>query len=115
MAAGEFKSKHFEVNNGPTEIVMATNLLCFGIERILCACRCFMPYEELPPLLQSALLRGGCSEMLLLRSVHHADLDGDCWVLDTRQVKNKNFVVLMSSDNCFFVRLMVVLSVRSCQ
>lgn len=87
MAAGEFKSRCFEVKNGPTEIVMATNLLYFGIERILCSCRCFSPYEDLSSHEQSALLRGGCSEMLLLRSVHHADLEHDCWVLDTRQVR----------------------------
>jgi len=86
LAANEFKSKHFEVSDGTNEIVMATNLLYFGIERILCACRCFTPYEELSSNDQSSLLRGGCSEMLLLRSAHHVDLDNNAWTLDTRQV-----------------------------
>ncbi|KAI1281917.1 Nuclear hormone receptor HR96 [Halotydeus destructor] len=61
------------------ELVMAAKLLYFGIERIVRACQVLTPFRMMTDPDQGALLRGGVSEMLLLRSVYHFDFGASCW------------------------------------
>lgn len=68
---------HFSFRSG--KVVAATKILYIGIKRIVSACRFFGPFKELPEEQQRRLLREACSEMLLLRSVYHANLDSDVW------------------------------------
>ena len=62
------------------EVVCATKLLYFGIQRVLKSCQCFSYFLELSPRDQEMLIKESCTEMLLIRSFYHVDLELDAWI-----------------------------------
>ncbi|KAI1281918.1 Nuclear hormone receptor HR96 [Halotydeus destructor] len=72
------------------EVVMAAKFLYIGIERTVRACQGLTPFRMLTASSQAALLRGGCSEMLLLQSLYHFNAKDGCWQFPVKKNANGN-------------------------
>lgn len=81
IASNILTGRYYEIvacrNN---EVVCATKLLYFGIQRVLQSCRSFSYFRELSPKDQEMLIKGSCTEMLLIRSLYHVNLELDAWI-----------------------------------
>ena len=79
LASDELTSRSLSFVHKKNKVMTATSLLYYGIKRIIFACKFFKPFQALPERDQRFLLKNACSEMLLLRSVFHANLITDSW------------------------------------
>lgn len=62
------------------EVVCATKLLYFGIHRVINSCQSFSHFRDLSSENQQTLIKSSCTEMLLLRSLYHVNLELDAWI-----------------------------------
>lgn len=81
IASNILTGRYYEiVASRNNEVVCATKLLYFGIQRVLQSCRSFSYFRELSRGDQEILIKESCTEMLLLRSLYHVNLELDAWI-----------------------------------
>lgn len=95
-ASEQFTSHFYEIVSKKNEVVVAAKMLYLGIERVVRACKLLSPYGGMADADKAALLRGGCSEMLLLRSLYHVNLRDDCWEFDVNKVSLRHVLTLFN-------------------
>lgn len=81
IASKILTGRYYEiVSSRNNEVVCATKLLYFGIQRVLQSCQSFSYFRELSSKDQETIIKGSCTEMLLIRSLFHVNLELDAWV-----------------------------------
>lgn len=81
IASKILTGRYYEiVGSRGNEVVCATKLLYFGIQRVLKSCQSFSHFRDLSCGDQEMLIKGSCTEMLLIRSLYHVNLELDAWI-----------------------------------
>lgn len=81
IASKILTGRYYEiVGSRSNEVVCATKLLYFGIQRVLKSCQSFSHFRDLSLGDQEMLIKGSCTEMLLIRSLYHVNLELDAWI-----------------------------------
>ena len=81
VASNILTGRYYEiVSSRNNEVVCATKLLYFGIQRVLQSCQSFSYFRELSSKDQETVIKGSCTEMLLIRSLFHVNLELDAWI-----------------------------------
>lgn len=81
IASKILTGRYYEiVSSRNNEVVFATKLLYFGIQRVLQSCQSFSYFRELSSKDQETVIKGSCTEMLLIRSLFHVNLELDAWI-----------------------------------